>query len=148
MKARHAELLRVCHVFCLCILGLLRNIFRCNEVIRLKDMKLSNLTFVLKESSIQIIGLVNNYNLPSSVEFNFSSLIVPSRVPQRNQLSQDYLQDYVLLLACFCPQDCTRTQIFSSVLGRLQEPSLMMMRCASVFHSGKQKPDTRGNFQN
>ena len=87
MKASHAEVLRVCHVFCLCLLGLLRNIFRCNEVIRLKDMKLSNLTFVLKESSIQIIGLVNNYNLPSSVEFNFSSLIVPSRVPQRNKLS-------------------------------------------------------------
>ena len=87
MKASHAELLRVCNVFCLCLLGLFRNIFRCNEVIRLKDMKLSNLTFVLKESSIQIIGLVNNYNLPSSVEFNFSSLIVPSRVPQRNKLS-------------------------------------------------------------
>ena len=44
MKACHAEVLRVGHVFCLFLLGLLRNIFRCNEYIRLKDMKLTNLT--------------------------------------------------------------------------------------------------------
>ena len=47
---------------------------------KLSDLKIWNYQTSLftKECSFQIIGLVNKYNLPSSVEFNLSSLIVPS----------------------------------------------------------------------
>ena len=66
MKASHADVLIVCHVFCLSILGLLRNIFKCtcNEVKRLKEMKLSNLTIYKGK-------LIPNHWLTQQLQFNF-----------------------------------------------------------------------------
>ena len=64
MKASHAEVLRVSHVFCLCLLGLLRNILRFYEVIRLKDIKLSILTFYKGK-------LIPNHWLTQQVQFTF-----------------------------------------------------------------------------